>query len=118
VLKNLVHLPEKPFSTASVTDRRPNMSAATAAFSENGRLRPASTEGTRQMRDHGHGTAGFVIPHDLDCAREHHANAGRDLADSGEKRAFGIAAQLAETAHALDLAPNRAAETSDRRAYR
>src|SRR6516164_10563048 len=32
VLKNLVHLPEKPFSTASVRQRRQTMSAVMTAF--------------------------------------------------------------------------------------
>jgi hypothetical protein len=40
-LKNLVHLPENTFSTASVTDRRRSTSAATAAFSGSSHSAPS-----------------------------------------------------------------------------
>src|SRR5262249_15611932 len=55
------------------------------------------------MRDHRNGPPSLVMPHDLDRAGEHDADARRDLADAGQRLAFGIAAQLAEPARALDL---------------
>jgi hypothetical protein len=65
VLKNLVHLPEKPFSTASTKLRRAIMSAVTAAFPETGKMhpwRPHLALARQRLQDHLSQIIGNVVP--------------------------------------------------------